>query len=113
MPIRNRSNDYMIDRLKQKAETMTGIDGVNTQDYALQEGMGPILDRSKEHVGTTDRAIILLRKTLLDALDGMKSNKPLPATDPASYRHLRAVDRTIPKGTAWREACKADFVARF
>ena len=66
MPVRNRSNDYLIDRQLQKTESMTGIAGVNTQDFALQEGMGAIVDRSKEHVGTTDRAIILLRKILLE-----------------------------------------------
>ena len=66
------SNDYLIDRQLQKTESMTGIAGVNTQDFALQEGMGAIVDRSKEHVGTTDRAIILLRKILLENRAGRK-----------------------------------------
>ena len=113
IPLRNKSNDYLIDRNAQKTETMTGIAGVNTQDYALQEGMGAILDRSKEHVGTTDRAIILLRKILLEALTAMETGKPLKAIDPVSYRHIRAVDRTIPKGTQWKIVCEPDFAARF
>jgi phthalate 4,5-dioxygenase oxygenase subunit len=113
VPLRNKSNDYMIDRNLQKTETMTGIAGVNTQDYALQEGMGAILERSKEHVGTTDRAIILLRKILLEALTAMETGKPLKAIDPVSYRHIRAVDRTIPKGTQWKIVCEPDFAARF
>jgi phthalate 4,5-dioxygenase len=112
-PKRNHTNDYMIDRQLQKTESFTGILGVNTQDFALQEGMGPILDRSKEHVGTTDRAIILLRKMLLESLDSLEAGQPLRATDPSSYRGLRAVDRTIPKGESWKIACKADFAARF
>jgi phthalate 4,5-dioxygenase oxygenase subunit len=113
IPLRNKSNDYMIDRNLQKTKTMTGIAGVNTQDYALQEGMGAILDRSKEHVGTTDRAIILLRKILLETLTAMESGMPLKAIDPVSYRHIRAVDRTIPKGTQWKIVCEPDFAARF
>jgi phenylpropionate dioxygenase-like ring-hydroxylating dioxygenase large terminal subunit len=113
LPKRNRTNDYMIDRQSQKSTSFTGIYGVNTQDYALQEGMGAILDRSKEHVGTTDRAIILLRKTLMDALNALEAGRPLPATDPASYRSLRAVDRKVPKGVPWKSACKEDYVARF
>jgi phthalate 4,5-dioxygenase oxygenase subunit len=113
MPVRNRSNDYLIDRQLQKTESMTGIAGVNTQDYALQEGMGPIVDRTKEHVGTTDRAIILLRKVLLDALNTMEKGGTPPAVDPTSYRGVRAVDRTIPKGTEWKVVCEPDAVAQF
>jgi len=113
LPMRNRANDYLIDRQLQKTETMTGIYGVNTQDFAVQEGMGPINDRTKEHVGTTDRAIIMLRKVLLDSLNAMEKGEPLKAVDPASYRHLRAVDRTIPKGTEWKVECEPDFAAKF
>ena len=44
----NKSNDYFIDRQMQKTKNYTGIMGINTQDFALQEGMGPITDRSQE-----------------------------------------------------------------
>src|SRR5262252_4280660 len=64
---RNPSNDYLIDRQLQRTQSYTGIDGVNTQDFAVQEGMGPIVDRSDEHLGSTDRAIVTLRRMLLDA----------------------------------------------
>src|SRR5439155_76065 len=46
---RNKRNNYLLDRQVQKTETFTGIEGINTQDRATQEGMGPIVDRSKEH----------------------------------------------------------------
>src|SRR5581483_8735384 len=39
----NWRNDYMIDRERQKSGNFTGIEGVNTQDVAIQEGMGPIV----------------------------------------------------------------------
>ena len=113
MPLRNRTNDYLIDRQLQKTESMTGIAGINTQDYALQEGMGAIVDRTKEHVGTTDRAIILLRKVLLDAIATNEKGGNPPAVDPSSYRGVRAVDRTIPKGTEWKVVCEPDAVAQF
>ena len=38
---RNKTNNRMIDHQVQKHETFTGIDGINTQDRAVQEGMGP------------------------------------------------------------------------
>src|SRR6185312_14718634 len=34
----NRGNDYFLDRTVQKQQTFSGIPGVNTQDYAIQEG---------------------------------------------------------------------------
>jgi len=113
MPVRNRANDYLIDRQQQKTSSMTGIMGVNTQDYALQEGMGAICDRSQEHVGTTDRAIILLRKVLLDAVAANEKGGTPPGVDPKTYAHVRAVDRTIPKGTQWKVVCEPDAVALF
>ena len=34
----------------------------------MQESMGPIVDRSKEHLGPADRAIIVARRLLLQAV---------------------------------------------
>jgi nitrite reductase/ring-hydroxylating ferredoxin subunit len=110
---RNRSNDYLIDREKQKARSMTGIDGINTQDLAVQEGMGTITDRSLEHLGTTDRAIITLRQMLLEAVAAAEAGEPLPAIDPSSYRNVRAVDRIVPKNRSWRDETRDDFAAKF
>jgi hypothetical protein len=109
----NRSNDYEIDRKVQKEKTMTGIQGINTQDLALQEGMGRIVDRSKEHLGTTDRAIITLRQVLVEALDTLERGGQLPAVDPATYRNVRSFDRVIANGAEWRSETKDDIVARF
>ena len=51
---KNLANDYLIDRQMQKTQTYTGIVGINTQDFALQEGMGPIC-RSFERTSRHDR----------------------------------------------------------
>src|SRR5207302_5717188 len=66
---RNPSNDYLIDRQMQKTRNFTGIMGINTQDFALQEGMGPICDRPKEFLGSSDKAVVAMRRLLLEALD--------------------------------------------
>jgi nitrite reductase/ring-hydroxylating ferredoxin subunit len=109
----NRSNDYFIDRDVQRTKTFTGITGVNTQDMALQEGMGPVVDRSREHLGTSDRAIIAMRQLLLEAMDDREAGKPIRGTDPATYSRVRAVDLVIDRVPDWREALKDDLVARF
>ena len=58
---RTRANDWGIDRELQRMKTFTGIVGINNQDLAVQESMGPIVDRSREHLGTTDKAIVAAR----------------------------------------------------
>ncbi len=109
----NKSNDYEIDRKVQKEKTMTGIAGINTQDLALQEGMGRIVDRSKEHLGTTDRAIITLRQVLTETLDSLERGGTLRALDPATYRNIRSFDRLIEPDAEWRAATKPDLATKF
>ena len=99
----NLANDYMIDRQLQKTKTFTGITGLNTQDYALQEGMGPIVDRSKEFLGTSDKAIITMRRLLLEAVDAVERGEKPRGLDPSTYRDVRAYDDFVPNGKDWRE----------
>ena len=110
---RNLANDYLIDRQRQKTQSFTGITGINTQDFAVQEGMGAIPDRSKEHLGSTDKAIIVLRQLLLEAIDDVEAGRPPRGIDPESYRFVRPYDDFIAKGVDWREAFAEGLVARW
>ncbi len=100
---RNASNDYMIDREVQRTQTYTGIKGINTQDMALQEGMGAIVDRSKEILGSTDRPIVTMRKMMLEATHAVERGEAPPGVDPASYRDVRPYDGFVPHDADWRE----------
>ncbi|HUZ77171.1 MAG TPA: Rieske 2Fe-2S domain-containing protein [Chloroflexota bacterium] len=62
---RNVDNRYGIDRAMQKTTNFTGIYGIPDQDRAVTESMGGIVDRSQEHLGTSDTAIIAARRRLL------------------------------------------------
>ena len=101
--IRNRSNNWMIDRQAQKTDTFTGIVGINTQDRAVQELMGPIVDRSREHLGPADKAIIAARKLLADAVETVQDGGDPPGVS-SSYYRLRAADAVLPASKSWREA---------
>ena len=109
----NLSNDYFIDRQKQKTESFTGINGVNTQDVALQEGMGAIPDRSLEHLGSSDRAILAMRNLLLAATKAVENGQDPRGLDPASYRNARPHDGFVPKGASWRDALAAGLAAKW
>jgi phenylpropionate dioxygenase-like ring-hydroxylating dioxygenase large terminal subunit len=109
----NAENDYRIDRQLQRTKTFTGITGVNTQDFALQEGMGPICDRSNEHLGTSDRAIIAARQLLFEALDAVDRGEAPRGTDPSDYSNVRPVDLQIPRGRPWQTELERELIARF
>src|SRR5580765_4749485 len=96
IPKRNMANDYLLDREIQRTVSYTGIWGVNDQDRAIQESMGPIYDRRKEHLGTSDLAIITARKSLLNlARDLQQGIEPFPASHGELYR-VRAMDVNTP-----------------
>ena len=106
-------NDYFINRAAQKTTSFTGIKGINTQDMAIQEGMGAIADRAKEYLGTSDRGIVVMRKLLLDATHAVERGAAPPGIDPKSYRDVRPHDGFVPAGADWRAAFAQDWVARW
>ena len=108
-----RANDWLIDRELQRQQTYTGIRGLNTQDLAVQESMGPIVDRSREHLGSTDKAIIQFRRCLLDAARDLQNGIDPPDQISKPTRTLRAADVTIPKDVRWQDAAQEKLVARW
>lgn len=100
---RNASNDYFIDRELQRTKTFTGIQGINTQDYALQETMEkPFVDRSRERLGTADLAIIAARQLLLEATYEVEKGRQPRGVDPDTHRSVRGCDKIIPSDDDWR-----------
>jgi phenylpropionate dioxygenase-like ring-hydroxylating dioxygenase large terminal subunit len=97
----NRQNNYLLDRQVQKTETFTGIDGINVQDRAVQESMGPIVDRSREHLGPADKAVIQARRLLLDAVRTVRDGGT-PRGVAATYYALAAAEATLARDVDWR-----------
>jgi len=103
--LRNRDNQWLIDRAAQKTETFTGILGINTQDHAVQESMGRIVDRSREHLGPADKAVIAARQLLLKAIETVEDGGD-PRGTGTSYYRLRAIERILPPDTDWWQAMR-------
>jgi hypothetical protein len=96
-------NDYQIDREFQKTEAFSGIRDFVSQDLAVTESMGPIYDRRKEHLGTTDKAIIALRRLLIRTALEMEDGVEPPAVDPElPYRSIRSAEKILDRGEDWR-----------
>ena len=98
----NRRNDWLIDRETQRTRNFTGINGVNAQDRAVQESMGTVVDRSREHLGPADRAIIAARKLLAEAVRSVQEGEA-PRGSGESYYNIRAAEKIFPTSLAWRE----------
>jgi phthalate 4,5-dioxygenase len=111
LPRQNKANDYLIDRDLQKSGVLySGIRGIAAQDIAVQESMGPIQDRTKEHLGTSDTAIIAARRRLIRAARELREAAP-PGLDPASQR-VRAISVVVPKETPWQDATRDLLVSK-
>jgi phenylpropionate dioxygenase-like ring-hydroxylating dioxygenase large terminal subunit len=104
---RNLDNSWMIDRQVQKSGNFTGITGINTQDHAVQESMGPIVDRSKERLGPADRAIVAIRQILLDSTAALKNGETPPGVA-GTYYDLFAYEQVFSSERGdWREVVDA------
>jgi phthalate 4,5-dioxygenase oxygenase subunit len=102
--IRTRDNNWMQDRDAMRAGSFSGIGGVNNEDIAVQESMGAIYDRTKEHLGTSDVAVIRMRRLMIDAARAFAEHgePPLGLREPVPYHRVRAEERMIPLGTPWQ-----------
>ena len=74
------------------------------EDFAVQESMGPIVDRSREYLGTCDRVIYRARKQLLEAVKRHRDTGELSFAGPdIDYPSIRAVSYPYPRDTDWRD----------
>jgi 5,5'-dehydrodivanillate O-demethylase len=91
----------MTDRSAQRVQETTfgvyrwddsiGWFGREDQDRAAQESQGPIFDRTTEHLGHTDRGVILLRRLYKESIEAVKGGRdPLGVIrDPARNQLIR------------------------
>ena len=113
LPRANRSNDYLMDRAAQKKGlAYSGIEGIAMQDASLQESMGPIADRTREHLTSTDSGIVMARMRLLKAARALeeKGEAP-PGVDPAHHR-VRSAAVILPPDEPFSEAARDALTVR-
>ena len=87
VPIRNRDNDYLIDREDQKHRSFTGVVGVAEQDAMVHDSQGYVTDRTREFLTATDAGVVRFRKTMLSAMRALgEGTGPAAAKNGAAYR---------------------------
>ena len=105
-PLQNKDNDYLIDRQAQKeGRSFSGVDGFSMQDASVQESMGPIQDRTRENLVTTDNGIIMARHLLMRAAKALQKGIEPPGRDPVTQR-VRSASLVLPPDVSFSEAAK-------
>jgi hypothetical protein len=75
------------------------------QDASVQESMGPIQDRTRENLVPTDQGIIMARRRLIAAAQGLAKGVEPPGVDP-KHQRVRSVSIILPKDAAFSEAAE-------
>ena len=112
-PLANQDNDYLMDREAQRAgRTFSGIEGIWMQDASLQESMGPVVDRTKENLVSTDNGIIMARHRLLRAVKALvDTDTPPPGVDVA-HQKVRSAAIVLPPDVPFKEGARDAMIAR-
>lgn len=116
-PLKNRSNNYHYDPEEQARLTYTGMGlDINVHDQWAVEGMGAIQDRTQEHLGRSDVAIIRYRRMLRKAIAALDEDRAadLPMADGTCPTTLTGPlsNDSIADTADWRAASHAADMAR-
>jgi len=103
--VADESNDYFRDYDAEKTQRFSGIVSGNLQDSGIQESMGAIIDRTREHLGQTDAMIIQMRRRLVKSAKLFQETGQSPAEiDNTELVKLRSLEMILPRGADWLEA---------
>jgi phthalate 4,5-dioxygenase oxygenase subunit len=109
----NSANDYLIDYEAQRTTRFSGIPTFHLQDKAMTESMGPVADRSSEHLGKSDMMIIKTRRRILNTIKAHQSDKAVPpGVDEPTIYGVRSASLLLDKETDWLDGA-AEYLKAF
>jgi phthalate 4,5-dioxygenase len=107
--VRNAANRYGQDRAAMQDENYTGM-GLYfpAHDAFATESQGPIQDRTREHLGYTDKVITAARLMLLRAIQDVQDSRDPPhvvrAAAANQFPDLVVISQVVPPAADWRTA---------
>jgi hypothetical protein len=116
IPKSGRHDNWGFKPDEQRTQTFLGMgeEDINVHDQWAVESMGPIQDRTREHLGTSDKVIMANRRMLLKAIEAVQAGGTAPGVaDPALASQMQGpdtVDGIAPAGTWgtwWQERVQA------
>ncbi|MCY4396373.1 MAG: aromatic ring-hydroxylating dioxygenase subunit alpha [Rhodospirillaceae bacterium] len=110
--IHSRADNWGYDPAEQRLRTYTGMgEDINFHDQWAVESPGPVHDRTKENLGTTDAGIMAYRRILRRALKEAEEDGPVPFESGAADDAPLSID-TIGPAAEWRTVWRKDEAAR-
>jgi phthalate 4,5-dioxygenase oxygenase subunit len=94
-------DDYHRQRRNMMDDNWSGFRGIAVEDAVIATSMGPISDRTKEHLIGSDLAIVRFRKRLLESVDRMEQGGD-PVGVQADLSLISAIDAPVPPSGHWR-----------
>ncbi len=116
VPIHGRHDNWNFNPEEQRTRTFLGMgeEDINLHDQWAVESMGAIQDRTREHLGTSDKVIMANRRVLLKAIDAVEQGDEPPlmlnAEQAAALNGPDTMDCIAPAGDwqrFWQEAAAA------
>ena len=97
---------YHQDREMMRTGNMSGISGIALQDHAVSETMGKLVDRTREHLGRSDMAVVAFRRMMLKAVRRMMETGEVQQADQGSldWDHITAETFFFEPDRKWQEA---------
>ena len=104
-PEANPRNDFQMKEDVRKTKNYTGIPSVRLQDSAVIWSMGPILDRTQEHLGTADATVIRVRRRMIRAVEALRDRAVVPpGVEQPEFYKVRSCQAILPANVDWRVA---------
>ncbi len=116
LPVSGRHNQWGFNPTEQLTQTYLGMgeDYINVHDQWAVESMGAIADRTREHLGTSDKVIMANRRMLIKAIETVRAGGVAPgladAGQIAAMHGPDTVDGIAPAGewpTWWQAQVQA------
>ena len=97
IPKAGRHNNWGFEADEQMSTTYLGMgeEDINVHDQWAVESMGPIANRTREHLGTTDKVIMANRRVLIKAIDTVQNNGVAPGLADAAQSTLMTGPDTV------------------
>jgi phenylpropionate dioxygenase-like ring-hydroxylating dioxygenase large terminal subunit len=100
---RTRANNHLQDRAAMKVDSWAGIPLIPDQDAGIQESMKPIFDRTREHLGRADLAVVHMRATMLESIKAVqRGGDPIGIRGEFPASEIQCVVEVHPADVDWR-----------
>lgn len=100
----NAGNQWYQDRDRMRSgKSFSGVDGFFAEDFSVLQSMGPIVNRTKEHLAEPDMGIVRMRRLLLKAAIDLQQGIEPTMVSPEEELRIQAGDGVLRGDEEWQD----------